>query len=377
MKTEHRIYAALVLLAALAGGLYLTSQNKKEQSAKHSATAASADLPSVSVPKDDADKITKVELATIDKDDKTKRTKVTLEKRGEDWEVTAPVQAKANGANVKSLVDNLKELKVKEQIDKSAASYDLYELSDEKAVHVVAYKGDGKATDLYFGKSGSRGQMVRVAGKDGVYVLSSKPGEAYSSYLYTRDVKGWRDGAILKFEDANAIQVDVTNKNGQFSFSKNGDKWSASLVKRDKDGKLGKPEKEWKKFDEAKVKDLLRAYKSLTADDYGEAKDREASGLDKPEDNGGVVHIKLKDNAGDITVKVGKVSKGTSRWAMKDGGDILYAISSWAAEWATGDTAKFEKGEEKKGGAPPGPPHGGMPGMPGMPGGMPGMDGEE
>ncbi len=82
------------------------------------------------------------------------------------------------------------------------------------------------------------------------------------------------------------------------------------LTKRDKDGKLGKPEKEWKKFDEAKVKDLLRAYKALTAEDYGEAKDKAASGLDKAEENGGVVHIKLKDNAGDLTVKVGKVVQG-------------------------------------------------------------------
>jgi hypothetical protein len=348
MKTEHKIYAALAILALFAGGLYLTMQNKKEQAQKHSVTAASADLPSVNLPKDDADKVTRVEVTTTDKDDKKKVTKVTLEKKGDDWDLTAPVNAKANASNVKSLVDNLKEIKVRELIDRSTGSYEQYDLSDDKAVHVVAYKGSDKAADLYFGKSGSRGQMMRIAGKDGVYVLSSKAGESYSSYLYTRDVKGWRDGAMLKFEDANAIQVDVTNRNGLFSFSKNGEKWSASLTKRDKDGKLDKPEKEWKKFDDAKVKDLLRAYKALNAEDYGEDKDKAGSGLDKPEENGGIVHIKLKDNAGDLVVKVGKVSKGTSRWAMKDGVDILYAISSWSADWATADAAKFEKSEEKK-----------------------------
>jgi Domain of unknown function (DUF4340) len=356
MKTEHRIYAGLVILVLLGGAVYVTGQNKKEQGAKHSAAAAVADLPTIGVPKDDADKITKVEVTALDKDDKKKQVKVVLEKKGEDWELTAPISAKANGAYIKSLLDNMKELKLKEQIDRTAASYDLYELSDEKATHVVVSKADGKVADLYFGKSGSRGQMARVAGKDGAYVLSSKPGEGYSAYLYARDVKGWRDNAILKFEDANAIQVDVTNKNGLFSFSKNGDKWSASLTKRDKDGKLDKPEKDWKKFDEGKVKDLLRAYKALTAEDYGEAKDRDGSGIDKPEENGGVIHVKLKDNAGDLTVKVGKVQKGTSRWAMKDGGDILYAISSWAADWATADTAKFEKSDDKKGGAAPAPP---------------------
>jgi hypothetical protein len=370
MKTQQKIYAALVLLVLLGGGLYLAMQDKKAQADKHSATAASADLPVVSIPKEDGDKITKIELSSPDKDDKKKLNKFTLQKKGEDWELSAPLAAKASASNVKSLVDNLKDIKVKELIDRTATSYDSYDLTEDKAVHVVAYKGADKAADLYFGKSGSRGQMMRVAGKDGVYVLSSKAGESYSSYLYARDVKGWRDGAILKFEDANAIQVDVTNKNGVFSFSKNGEKWSASYAKPDKDGKLGKPETDWKKFDEGKLKDMLRAYKALAADDYGEDKDKASSGLDKPAENGGVVHIKLKDNAGDITVKVGKVAKGTSRWAMKDGVDILYTIASWSSDWATADVAKFEKGEDKKAGGAP-PPGGMPPGMPGMPPGMP------
>src|SRR5689334_19628341 len=118
MKTEQRIYAALAVLAIAGGGLYLTTQSKKEQAAKHSAGAASADLPSVSVPKDDGDKITKIEIVTVDKDDKTKKTNIVLEKKGEDWDLTSPLPARANTSNVKSLIDNLKEIKVKEVIDR-------------------------------------------------------------------------------------------------------------------------------------------------------------------------------------------------------------------------------------------------------------------
>jgi Domain of unknown function (DUF4340) len=356
MKTEHKILAALAVLALAGGGLYLTTESKKEQVAKHSVTAASADLPAVSMSKDDSEKVTKIEIATTDKDDKTKKTKVTLEKKGEDWEVTSPVEAKANATNVKSLLDNLKDVKVKEVIERGSGSYDQYDLSDDKAVHVTAWKGADKADDLYFGKTGSRGQMMRVAGKDGVFTA-----DKYANYLYTRDVKGWRDGTILKFEDANAIQVDVTNKNGAFSFSKNGDKWSGTFTKRDKDGKLDKPEKDWKKFDESKVKDMLRAFKALTADDYGEPKDMASTGLDKPEENGGLVHIKLKDNAGDLVLKVGKTGKGTSRWAMKEGGDTLTTITSWSADWATAEPSKFEKSDDKKGPPPK------IPGAPQMP----------
>jgi Domain of unknown function (DUF4340) len=375
MKTDQKIYAALALLLLAVGGLYLAKQSSKAQASAHSATAASADLPSISVPKDDVEKITKLEITSPNKDDKTKSVTVVLEKKGDNWEVTKPVAAKANASNVRSLLDNLKDLKTKEVIDRGTASYDNYEVSDAKAVHVQAWKGADKATDLYFGKSGSRGQMARAGGKDGVFIA-----DKYSSYLYTREVKNWRELGILKFEDANAIQVEVTNKNGLFSFSKNGEKWASSYTKRDKDGKLEKKaEKEWKAFDEGKVKDLLRAYKGLSAEDFAEEK--ADTGLDKPEENGGVIHIKLKDNAGEIVVKVGKTAKGTSRYAIKEGGDgTVYTLSSWSADWATAEAKKFEKGaDDKKGAAPGGMPPGmppGMQGMPGMPGGEDDAPGE-
>ncbi|HVY45727.1 MAG TPA: DUF4340 domain-containing protein [Minicystis sp.] len=343
MKTEHKIYAALAVLLLCGLGLYFTRQSKAKQLEQHSATAASADLPSMAVPKDDIDKITKLEIVNPGKDkDDAKKSDVVLEKKGADWQVVKPVQAKANQANVKSLLDNFKDLKTKEVISKGTDTYKQYDLTDDKAVHVVAWKGDGKAVDLYFGKSGSRGQMARIGGKDGVYVAGG-----YSSYLYTREVKNWRETGILKFEDANVIQAEVTNKNGEFSFSKNDDKWSGSYAKRDKEGKLEKREKEWKKFDGDKVKDMLRAYKALNADDFADAK--ADTGLDKPEENGGVVKIKLKDNGGELTIKVGKTSKGTSRYAVKEPGDgTVYTISSWAADWATADKSKFEKADDKK-----------------------------
>ncbi|MDI1475522.1 DUF4340 domain-containing protein [Polyangium sp. y55x31] len=336
MKTEHKIYVAIGVLAALGGGLYATRQTKQKEISAHSATAATADFPALAPSKDDVEAITKIEIKNADK------SSVTLEKKGDAWELVAPVSAKANASNVRSLLDNLKEIKVKESIDRGTGTYKQYELDDEKGVHVLAYKGDGKLFDAYFGKSGSRGQLARVGGKDGVWVVGG-----YSNFLYTREVKNWRETSILKFEDANVIQVSVTNANGQFSFSKNDEKWSGSFAKRDKDKKLEKPEKKWEKFDEAKVKDMLRAYKSLTAEDFGDEKSD--AGLDAAETNGGVVQIKLKDNAGDITVKVGKTSKGSSRFAQKDGGDgTVYVISSWSGDWATADRAKFEKSDDKK-----------------------------
>jgi hypothetical protein len=358
MKTEYRIYIAVAILALLGVGLYVSQKKQKEELSQHSATAASADLPKIGVPKEDVEQITKVEIKNADKGE------VVLEKKGDAWELVKPVSAKANAANVRSLLDNLKELKVKEPIDRTAGTYGQYELTDEKAVHLVAYKGAEKAVDLYFGKSGSRGQMARIGGKDGVYVAGG-----YSSYLYTREAKNWREMSILKFEDANAIQVEIENKNGKFSFSKNDDKWSGTFAPRDKNGKLEKSGKKWEKFDEAKVKDLLRAYKNLNAEDFGDEKSD--TGLDAAAEHGGVVRVVLKDNAGDSTIKVGKTSKGSSRYAVKEGGDgTLYVLSSWSADWATAEPKKFEKADKKDDKKPD--EHGGDEHA--MPEGMEGLD---
>jgi Domain of unknown function (DUF4340) len=360
MKTEHKIYVAVAILLALAGGWYTTNQKKQKDIAAHSAPSSTTDLPTVAVSKEDVEAITKVEVKNADK------SSITLEKKGDSWEVTAPVKAKANAANVRSLLDNLKEIKVKESIDRGSSTYKQYELDDEKGVHVTAFKGEGKIFDSYFGKSGSRGQLARIGGKDGVWVVNG-----YSPFLYTREVKNWRETSILKFEDANVIQASVTNPNGLFSFSQNDGKWSGSYTKRDKDGKLNdKPEKKWEKFDEGKVKEMLRAFKSLTAEDFGDEKSD--TGFDAAETNGGVIQLKLKDNAGDITIKVGKTNKGTSRFALKEGGDgTVYVVSSWSADWATAKTDKFEKSdkkeEKKEGEEPPGD----IPGLP--PGMMPDM----
>src|SRR5262245_28422122 len=146
MKTENKIYAALVILALLGLLVWMTKKSKDKELTGHSAVAAQADLPSINVAKDDIEKITKVEIKNAEK------ANVTVEKKGDTWEVTKPLSAKANPQNVRSLLDNLKELKVKEVIDRTAATYPQYELSDEKAVHVVAYKDGEKAVDLYFGK---------------------------------------------------------------------------------------------------------------------------------------------------------------------------------------------------------------------------------
>jgi hypothetical protein len=341
MSQSTKLFAGVVILAGLGGAIYYAQNKDKQIGTSHT---TSADLPEIKAP-DDIDKVSIVN---------GEKGEVVLEKKGDKWAVVKPVQAPANQSNVDQLVKNLKDLKAKEVISAqpSEDSKKDYDFIPAKAVHVVAYKGSDKKVDLTFGSSGQRGQMAMVEGKPGIYAVTG-----YSSYLYTREVKGFRETEIFKFDDQNANGLTIETKDAHLSFTKEGDKWTGS-----------NKGKAIERFDEEKVKDAVRAFKALTADDFGDGKTAAETGVDEPLSK---VTIQLKDNAGKFVLKVGKVSTGSNHWAQKADSEVIYSIPSYNSEWALGGPAKFQKALDA--GAPkdvkPGDPHA-MPDMHGMPPGM-------
>jgi hypothetical protein len=377
MTSDMKLYIAAGALVVLGGGLYLQKRAQKQEEATYSYTAISANLPKLEVT-DDQKKA--VDSITIEQPagDAGKPTKVVLVKQGEDWALTEPLKAKANKSNVETLLDNLKEIKVSERISSGKDSYAQYDVSDEKAVHVLVKQGETVIAELYFGQGGSRGQMMRLAGKDGVY--SAK---GYSSYLYSRDLKSWRDLSLTKFEDTKVKSVSIENENGAFDFEKaagkGGDKKEGEAADASKMEWTGK----WKKakggglaaierFDSSKVNDLVRAFKALTALDFAQGKTATELGLDKPT---ATVTFVLDDGARK-TVHFGNTGSSSDRWAQMEGSPDFYAIPQYTADWVTAKLDKYQKPDEKNkkdkksGDSAPPPSMPGM-GMQGMPPGMP------
>jgi hypothetical protein len=356
MTTDKKLTIAIAALAVLGGLVFLQQKNAQTDAQAHSLEGASEAFPKVSLADEDIKKIDKVELNKPAGGDGGAAETIVLVKKGDEaWALEQPIKAVATASNVTSLLDNLKRLEVSEQIDSTTASYPKFGLTDEKALHATFYKGADKALELYFGENGSRGQMTRLPGKDGVYAV-----KGYSSFLYTRDAKGWRDKTIFKFEDKDAEKVTVENEHGLFTFDKNGEDWSAKL----KAAKAPQA-KDLKDFDKTKLESLLRAYKTLNAVDFGDDKKTEDVGLAEPI---ATLTIELKGGSGKHVLTVGDTAEGSNRWVMKNGSDQVFSVSSWAADWATGDKAKFQKSDEPAADEPPagGDPHGGM----GMPPGM-------
>jgi hypothetical protein len=355
--TDTKLYAALGVLAVLGGAYFVTNKKQKEEAQQYTPSGRSAELPKVEIKDEDIKAINKITLSKAPEKEGDKPTDVTLVKSGEEWKLEKPVSAVANQANVKSLLDNLKSLKVVEQIDPGKGMYDKYKVADGKGLHAVFSKDGGTVFDAYFGESGGRGQMTRIGGKDGVYSI-----KGYSSYLYSRDAKGWRDMTLFKFEEGDVTAVSILNENGSFEFVKKDDKWTAQY-KKPKGGVLAPLDK----FDSGKVADLVRAYRSLNADNFAEPGKTAADlGLDKPV---ATLSLTLKDG-GKKVVEVGATAEGTSRWVRVTGKDELFSISSWAADWATAEPKKFQEGD-KTAAAPADPGEGGMPPGMGMPAGHP------
>lgn len=334
MKAEQKLYAAVGVVAILAIVAYMVTKDKKEEFAEHTVSAAK-DLPAIKVSKEDADKITKFVLKNKDAE------AVTLEKKGDAWEVTAPLSAAADQNAIKSLVENIQKIEVKAKIADTADVHEKYELTADAGLHAQVFKGEEKILDMVFGKKGSRGQMAKMAGDDPtVYAI-----DGFSSFNWQKELKGWRDKTIFEFEDGNVIAAEVENQNGKFSFTKDGEEFKGVFYPR-KGDELAAKGKDIERFDPAKIKDMLRAYKNLKATDFGA--DGDDTGIDTPMEEGGVIRFTLKDeDAPSKIATVGKKQTGSNRYLVKEGGDTVYVVTSWAADWATADVEKFQKPEDK------------------------------
>src|SRR5688572_13833148 len=107
LTTDKKLYISLGVLVALGGALFLQNKKEKEEAVSYSLEGRTADLPKLELTEEKTKGIDKITISEAASEAGAPR-EVVLEKKGEEWSVTKPVTAKANDANIKSLLDNLK-----------------------------------------------------------------------------------------------------------------------------------------------------------------------------------------------------------------------------------------------------------------------------
>ncbi len=311
--TRDKQLAAGVLALVLFGGLALKQMRDDEKLGSKAAQEAA--LPKFET-------LEGAEKLTVTNGDKGE---VVLEKQGSDWQLVKPLATKANGQNVKLALDNLAELKVREQV---AATPDAeltksYELDGAKGVHVVVSKGGKSLLDVTFGKSGGRGQLLSVTGTPAIFAATG-----FSSYLFTRETKGWRDAEVTKFDEAKVTALHYVIGKRTLDFALSDTTWSGS--------EGGKP---IERFDGERTRDALRAMQTLTADDFADGKADADLGLEKPT---GELTFELKEGAS-IKLAIGAETPSKGRWVRRAGSTVATALPSYAVDWLLPETSKFQK----------------------------------
>jgi hypothetical protein len=329
MDQQKKLYVGAGILAVLIALFVVQQKSEHNEAQDHSLAGQTANLPKLELSEEVVKGIDRVVLIKPAEADGGAPTEIELVKTGDEaWDLKKPSAAKANASNVKSLLDNLSKLSLAELITTSKDEYARWGVSDQKGLRASFFKGPDSVFDVYFGENGSRGQMTRLAKHDGVFAI-----KGFSKWLYERDANGWRDKSMMKFDDKEVVQVDITNSHGVYLFEKSGASWTG------KHGAKANSLKPLDKFQASKVDDLLRAYKSLSAMDFGDGKSPGDVGLATPE---ATVTITLKGGSGVHVLKLGGAAESSNRWAMTNASEQIYTISSWSADWATADVAKFQ-----------------------------------
>jgi hypothetical protein len=329
MDQQKKLYVGAGILVVLIALFFVQRKSEHSDYQSHSLAGQAASLPKLELTEEVVKGIDRVVLVKPAEADGGVPTEVELVKAGEEaWNMKKPAEAKANASNVKSLLDNLSKLSLSEQIATSKDEYARWGVSDQKGLHATFFKGPDSVFDVYFGENGSRGQMTRLAKQEGVFAI-----KGFSKWLYERDASGWRDKTMFKFEDKDVVKVQIENSNGVFTFDKSGESWTG------KQGPKAGPQKPIDKFQASKVDDLLRAYKTLSAMDFGDHKQPADVGLAPPQAK---VTIEQRGGTATHVLELGNVAEGSNRWAKTNGSDQIYTISSWSADWATANVAKFQ-----------------------------------
>lgn len=320
--------ATLVLLALLGLTMWRINARRTEDAAPPKAE--------VKLPKIDSSKIDELELSAPDK------PKVRLVKQGEQWRLAEPLDAKADQDAVKAVLDKLGELELTGVAATKVENHARLEVDEKKGAHVIARVGGKPLLDAFLGTYQSGSTMLRLQGQP---LVATAKGSI--RYVFTKQVREWRDRTIAKLEVKDVQQVTFTNKNGHFDFVREGEQWKQVLAKHDK---------KVDPLDDSKLKSILSTATALSATDFAEpSMTAEQAGLGP---SAATLSLALGGDAGPraIVFRIG-AQKDQDYYLQREGVDTIFVISSWiGGRLLAGPDALIKKPEAAPSQAPLGSP---------------------
>lgn len=302
--SQNRLGTAIVVLLAL-GGLTFYQLSTRE------ALDKAAPQASVTLPKLKREAIDELAVSGGD------QPAVRLVKKGNEWRVAEPLDAKADQDAVTTALDKLVELEVTGVAATKAKNHERLEVDEKKGLRVIA-RGTGKTLlDGYIGSYQTGNTMFRSQGQDAVASVRGS-----IRYAFAKATREWRDRTINKLELKALQEIAFASKNGNFRFAHEGDTWKQVL---------GAGQKGIERFDEKKVSGIVSAVLDLSATDFADANvTQEQAGLTA---GAATVTLTTTGEAGpqQIRFRVGG-NKDKDYYVLREGIDTIFVVSSWVGD---------------------------------------------
>ena len=303
MRFRSTIILAL-LLAGLGAYVYWVELPKAEQEAKKKTLFEFK-----------ADDVTGVTLAYADRE-------IALEKLGEDWRLTKPVDAAADAVTVKNLINAIAECEVKKTLDdaKDLAQYGL----DQPFVKVTVTLKDKELPTILVGKNTPVGFSTYIQKADDPKVLLTS--SAFRSGM-DKQPKDVRDKTILTFSDTDVQKIELHGDGKDIVLAHTDDTW-----KLEQPGPYA--------ADAARVHTFLSTLRSMRAVDFpaDQPTDLHQYGLDTPRLK--VAVVVGKDNA-QKQVLLGSENDKKEVYVQTNAQPTVYTVSDWVFRDLNKDPAEF------------------------------------
>ncbi len=351
---KNRLFIGALALVAL-GGLAIWAVG-----ARGGETPARDDGRAIRLPDLERDQIVAIEITRPEDHGNA----VRLERRGEEWFVTQPLEARADQSAVTTVLDKLHELEAAGIAASNPSFHERLEVDPAHGVRVVVRGADGaQLADLWIGAYRSGSTMVRPEGEERVAQVRGS-----IKFAFNKEIRDWRDRSMLNVEADDVTEVAWTGPNGTFRFHR-----GASAEGEAGEWQMAEGSDAIEGFVASKVRSMLTSLARMRASDFAAADvSSEAAGLG-PESARVTLTIPGEGDAPAQThvVLLGREANEERHdfYAQREGEPTIYVISRFLSERVSPTATSFtETAPSAPEGAPPPDPHA-IEGMPDMPGG--------
>ncbi|HVP57674.1 MAG TPA: DUF4340 domain-containing protein [bacterium] len=287
MRSMRWLVAALVILAAIYGGLHLGSMRKAG--------------PRPLFPDFKADAAQKISLASP-------QGRVVLEKKDDVWVVSSEASYPADAANIQKILDAVSGFSRNDMISSNPEKQAAYQV-DSTGIAVTIEDAAGKPRAAFIvGKLGPDYQSTYVRDANSARVILA-PG--YLRSVFSRGKQSWQDKRVFKVDLADIVTITI-KKPGL-----------SMALERASDGKWHLTQPEGAECDSNKATRVARALAFLTADDFAGHMPMPEAGVDKPDSS---VSFRVTSGA-EATLFIGHAAANGSFYVARDKSDVIYFLN--------------------------------------------------